>query len=188
MISSQVLSSHSNPFPTRRLQLCHIFNSSHTTSKVSQCVLKHCSSLFCNRISRSDPPEQQLLIGGVVRLLAIRQRMPNLDWCNVEQITSLKPTVFQEQHNHNVGISIGFRRPRIPPTRHIKRRIQDRLAPTRIACLSLVLDFGIQKYSQIHLPEHTSSSITPKDETAVQKIIRQADSVALVRGVPRQDC
>ena len=53
----------------------------------------------------------------------------------------------------------------------------------QLVCLWF-LDFGIQEYSQIHLPEHTFSSTPPKDETAVQKILRQAYGVALVRCVP----
>lgn len=46
------------------------------------------------------------------------------------------------------------------------------------------LSFGLQEYTQIHMPEESSSSIPLEHEAAIQKILRQADGIALVRCVP----
>ncbi|KAI0129720.1 hypothetical protein BJ170DRAFT_617352 [Xylariales sp. AK1849] len=45
------------------------------------------------------------------------------------------------------------------------------------------LSFGIQEYIQIHLPDRPNSSPSGL-ESAAQKILRQADGIALVRCVP----
>jgi hypothetical protein len=48
----------------------------------------------------------------------------------------------------------------------------------------MFLNFGIQDYTQIHMPEGLSSSTPSEPETTAQNILRQADGIALVRCVP----